>query len=459
MGNRSNPCATDSLPHLAVSLLLVCTVEAAVSQTPADGQTPADSTGATLQDFLSAAIEYSPRLGIAEENLNIQAAREDAAAGQLLPQISASASVTENRRETSIQDEKFRGERYSLQLTQVVFNWEAFAAQRRARHIQAAHEAEYSFELSLLLTRVADHYLNVLQAQDALESIQAELDAVTLQVEQIQSLFDRQLAPITDLRQAQAGLSSVRAEQIRLRSELDLAQEALRAASGLPAGELHTLSEDAEVPQLKNDIQYWVGLALEKNLQIEASRLSVKAAERGVSQGKGALMPNLSLIAQRQESNVGFDNAPIRRTDTSYIGISATMPLYSGGTRWAAIREARSTHALAERELSRAELDASERVRAAYLQLQSSGSLIEAATAVVVATTLATEAMQQGFALGTVTHVDVLQAIRDRFRAERDLQQARYDSIRYFVLLKHESGTLTPDDMAAVSSWFDKPGS
>ena len=67
--------------------------------------------------------------------------------------------------------------------------------------------------------------------------------------------------------------------------------------------------------------------------------------------------------------------------------------------------------------------------------------------------------MQQGFALGTVTNVDVRNAIRDRFRAERDLQQIRYDNIRYLLLLKHESGTLTPDDMTVVSSWFDKPGS
>ena len=439
------------MPRLVVSLLLVWTCETAVPETPAD------STGATLHHFFSAAIEHSPRLGIAEENLNIRAARKDAAAGQLLPQISASASVTDNRRESSGQLEEFRGERYSLQLNQVLFNWEAFAAQRRAQRIEAQHEAGYFHELSLLLTEVADHYLNVLQAQDALESIRAEMDAVTSQVEQIQSLFDRQLTPITDLRQAQASLSSVLAEQIRLRSELDLSREALRAASGLPVGELYTLSEDAEAPQLENDIQYWVQLALENNLEIDAGRHAVKAAEAGVSQGKGALMPNLSLIAQRQDSNVGFDNAPIRRSDTFYIGISASMPLYSGGTRWAAIREARSSHALAERELRQAELDASERVRGAYLQLQSSESLIEAATAVVESTTLTAEAMQQGFALGTVTNVDVLAAIRDRFRAERDLQQARYDSIRYFLLLKHESGTLTPDDMVVVSSWFDKP--
>ncbi len=433
------------------ALLLVWTCAIAVSQTPES------DTGATLQDFFSAAIEYSPRLGIAAENLNIQAARRAVAGGQLLPQISASASVTDNRRESFNQVEKFRGERYSLQLTQILFNWEAFAARRRAERLEAQYEANYFNELSFLLTQVADHYLNVLQAQDALASVQAELDAVTSQVDQIQSLFDRQLARITDLRQAQAILSSVRADQITLRNELDLAREALRSASGLGVGELYTLSELSQAPQLEHDIQYWMQLALSNNLQIKAGRLALAAAAEGISQGKGAFLPNVTWVAQRQDSNVGFDNAPVRRSDTVYMGINASMPLYSGGTARAGLREARSMHALAERQLDQVELDASERVRGAYLQLQASTSLIEAAAAVVEAATLAAEAMQQGFALGAVTHVSVLNATRDRFRAERDLQQVRYDSIRHFLLLKHESGTLTPDDMIVVSSWFHQP--
>ena len=434
-----------------VSLLLVWTCESVVSQTPES------DTGATLQDFFSAAIEFSPRLGIAAENLNIQAARRAAAGGQLLPQISASASVTDNRRESFNLVEEFRGERYSLQLTQILFNWEAFAARRRAQRVEAQYEANYFYELSVLLTQVGDHYLNVLQAQDALASMQAELDAVTSHAAQIQSLFDRQLAQITDLRQAQASLASVRAEKITLQSELDLAREALQAASGLGVGELYTLSDDSRAPQLENDIQYWTKLALGNNLQIKAGRLAVAAAEEGISQGKGAFMPNVTWVLQRQDSNVGYDNAPVRRADTAYMGLNVSMPLYSGGIGRAGLREARSNRALAEHGLRQVELDASERVRGVYLQLQSGESLIAAATAIVESMTLAAVAMQQGFALGAVTHVAVLNAIRDRFRAERDLQQVRYDSIRQFLLLKHESGTLTPDDMNVVSSWFHPP--
>ena len=82
---------------------------------------------------------------------------------------------------------------------------------------------------------------------------------------------------------------------------------------------------------------------------------------------------------------------------------------------------------------------------------------IEAARILVESTALASEAMQQGFTLGTVTSVEVLNALRDQFRAERDLQSTRYDQIRYFLLLKRETGALTAEDMIEVGEWLE-PG-
>lgn len=437
--------------------LLVCLSLGGECQT-AFSQVSLPETGATLQDFISAAIERNPQLGIAAANFNIRTARKDAAVGQLLPQISASASVTENRQQAlKLKKEQFKGERYSLQLTQVLFNWEVFAARRQAQLLETQKEAEYFYQRSLLLTQVADQYLGVLQAQDALTSVQAELEQVRSQAAQIQSLFDRQLARITDLRQAQASLAMVRADQIKLQGELEMAREALQTVSGLEVGSLWTLRGDAAPPPLEQDIEAWSRLAFDNNLEIKASRIAVEAARQGIAQERGALLPKLSLVAQRQESDVGFDNTPIRRTGSAYVGISGSMALYSGGTGAAAIREASSTQALAQRQLRQVELEVDARVRGAFLQLQSGQALVEAATAMEQTASLSVEAMQQGFALRAVTSVEVLKAIRDRFKAERDLQKARYDNIRYFLLLKHEAGTLTLDELTAVSSWFAEP--
>lgn len=429
--------------------LLTGTVWAAESVAPGAG-----IEGSSLEDFFSAALDYSPRLRIAEENLNIGGARKRQARGQLLPQINASANVNQNRRVAGPQLQEFDGERFSLQLTQTLFNWQAFAARKRAMAEENQAEAEYYFELAFVLTDVAEKYFNVLQAQDALTSISAELDAVSSQLEQVQSLFDRQLAQVTDLRQAQASLSQVQAQQIRLQAELALAEEALRSASGLDVGTLFTLRDNVTIPGVENSVQYWVNLAQENNQQILARQYAVEAAEERISEQRGAFLPNVSLVAQRQDSNLGFDNAFIGDTEITFVGVNVNIPLYSGGTRQAQVQEARSLRGIAENELRQIELQAGERVRSAYLQVQASQTLTEAAEALVESTAIAAESMREGYELGTVTSVDVLNALRDQFQAERDLQRTRYEHIIYLLLLKREAGILAPEDMMEVGTWL-----
>jgi outer membrane protein len=89
--------------------------------------------------------------------------------------------------------------------------------------------------------------------------------------------------------------------------------------------------------------------------------------------------------------------------------------------------------------------------------VQSGEILIAAALQLVDSTALSSTAMQRGFELGTVTSVDVLNALRDQFQAERALQETRYEQVNAFLRLKREAGLLTADDMLEVSSWLEAP--
>jgi outer membrane protein len=414
--------------------------------------------GSTLEDFFSAAIEFSPTLQIAEESLNIGSARKRAANGRLLPQVSARASVSDNRSEANGRARQtFDGERYSIQLTQTLFNWQAFAARSQAYLIEDQLEAEYYGELANLLTEVAEKYFNVLQAEDALDSIASELGAVSNQLAQIQSLYDRQLARVTDLYQVQASLAAVEAQQLQLQVQLALSREALFSVSGLTAGELSGLREDADIPPLENSISFWVNQAKKNNHRIRAQKFAVSAANKRIDERRGAYMPQVNFIVQRQDSNLGFDNILINQTETTYLGLDLSIPIYAGGSNRAGVSEAASQHRIAESQLRQIELEASERVRSAYLQVQSAETLIQAAEKLVESTTLSSTAMQRGFELGAVTSVDVLNALRDQFSSERDLQKVRYEHVKYILLLKRETGLLTADDMLEVGGWLEAP--
>ena len=420
------------------------------------------SVGQTLEDFFTAAIDFSPRLRIAAEELNIGRARDDQTQGQLRPQINANVNLTSNTRNsfdflgTPI-SEDFDGERFSISVQQVLFNWQAFAARRRTAKIENQLEADYYYELSFLLTDVAERYLGVLLAQDSLTSIEAEIEAVTNQVNQIQSLFGLQLAQITDLRQAEASLAAVEAERLRLQAESALAQERLRALTGIEIGDISVLSEESRLPRVQNNLEYWIASAERNNQQIKARRFALEASQEGISESRGAYFPRVSFFATRQESNVGFDNRFLGDTDNTYVGVDVTIPLYAGGSNRARESEARALRNIAEYELRQTELDASANVRSAFLLVQSSALLTEAAERLVQSTRLSSEAAQQGFELGTVTNVDVLNALRDEFNAERDFQRARYEQINYYLLLKREAGTLSSQDLAEISNLMTSP--
>lgn len=443
--------------HAALTLAasLLCTPLTQAAELPALGSSSAPVVGETLQDFFSAAIDFSPRLRIAEENLNIGAARRSAATGQLLPQVRANASLSDNTRDQGGQETTFDGNRYSVQLTQVLFNWQAFAARAQAVLREDQAEAQYYGELAVLLTDVAEKYFDTLQARDALESSASEYEAVNNQLQQIESLYARQLAQVTDLYQAQASLAAVEAQQIQLESALDIQLESLRAVSGVEPGVLFRLSEDAEVPPLENNLHYWVDQAEKNSFAIKAQRFAFEASKKQISQRRGAYMPQVSLIMQRQDTNVGFDNIPLQRTDNTYVGVDVSVPIFAGGSNRAAVREANSQSLIAENELRGVQLQTGESVRSAYLQVQASEKIIAAAEKLVESTQLTATAMQRGFELGAVTSVDVLNAIRDQFAAERDLQQVRYEHVKSLLVLKREAGLLSADDLIEVSGWLE----
>jgi len=414
--------------------------------------------GVSLEDFLSAAIEFSPTLKIAEESLNVGSSRKKQATGRLLPQVTARGNVSDNRRRDASEVlQTFDGERYSVQLTQVLFNWQAFAARSQASLVENQLEAEYYGALANLLTVVAENYFNVLQAEDALDSVASELEAITNQLDQIQSLYDRQLVQITDLYQVQASAAAVEAAQLKLQTDLALSQEALYSVSGMAAGDLLGMRDNATVPPLKNSINFWVNQAKENNHQIEAQQYAVQAANKRISERKGAYMPQVSLTAQVQQTNLGFDNRFIDQNDISYLALDVTIPLYAGGSNRAAVSEAASQHRMAQSELQIVELEATQRVRSAYLQVAAAENFIAAARKQLESATLSSTAMQQGFNLGVVTSVDVLNALRDQFGAQRDLQTARYDHVKFLVLLKREAGLLSAEDMVEVSGWLESP--
>ena len=122
----------------------------------------------------------------------------------------------------------------------------------------------------------------------------------------------------------------------------------MRSISGLTVGSLYNLRETVVIPSLDFDQNYYLEQAQERNHQILAGELALKAAT-GIAERKGAIC-HISLIAQRQDSDVGFDNLPVNRRDNTYIGVDVGFQ-YMPEDKSASIGEAQSRRNIAESEL------------------------------------------------------------------------------------------------------------
>jgi outer membrane protein len=67
---------------------------------------------------------------------------------------------------------------------------------------------------------------------------------------------------------------------------------------------------------------------------------------------------------------------------------------------------------------------------------------------------VALEATEAGYEVGTRTTVDVLDARRSVFLAQRNYARSRYDYIVNVVRLKQAAGILNPDDLIQINAWL-----
>ena len=98
-------------------------------------------------------------------------------------------------------------------------------------------------------------------------------------------------------------------------------------------------------------------------------------------------------------------------------------------------------------------------VRNAYRGQQTAISQIKAFDQTRVSTRSALEANQAGYEVGTRTIVDVLDAERNVYRAERDYAAARYSYIANYLTLKQAAGQLADEDVNQINGWLGKPES
>jgi len=185
------------------------------------------------------------------------------------------------------------------------------------------------------------------------------------------------------------------------------------------------------------------------------ARAQAEAAAQGVDASRAGHYPTLSLVgevATASESGFNpFSNAFIdQESDTTYVGLELNVPIFAGGSTQASLNAAQGLLAQRRAELEGRQRTVERTTRNAYQGVIAGVSRVAAYKQAVLSNTTALEASEVGLEVGARTAVDVLNAQRELYRAQRDYSRSRYDYLLNVLRLKQAAGQLTQKDLNEI---------
>lgn len=414
---------------------------------------PMTASAADLLQVYEMARNGDPQLAAAESTRLFDKEGAVQARAALLPQINGQATLGRNRTTPNhdVDTTSFttKSRNYTVDGSQTLFNWTQFSNLRSQRELSKAADFTLDSANDDLIVRTSAAYFNVLVGIESLSAAQTNEAAAKKQFDFADKRLEVGLAPITDVHEARAQYDQARANTIIAQNTLADAYQALTELTGQPVTDLKALPEDfrPELPAQYATVDALVAKAVEQNPALKASELKVSAAESSVSAARGAHYPTLSLGASAGKSaswgdvvGSGSNFSPDQRTNS--IGLTLSVPIFSGGATQSGVRQALAQRDIAQDGYEQQKRALDRNTRNAYQSLVAGISEVEARRLAVVSAQSAYDASQVGLEVGTRTVLDVIQNQRILFSAQLDYANARYTFLQRRLQLGQAVGVL-----------------
>jgi outer membrane protein len=429
---------------LAATILLACGLPPLAGASDLDG-------------IYSLAVENDPGLRAAQAALDqSREALPQAHASASLPVISLNSALNGGYQHAPNSSDP-GSHNYSLgfSLSQPLLHLDRQAQVDQAINIVSRAEATYIAAEQALMSRVAEHYFDILAAIDSLDYAVARRNAISRQLDQARKRFEVGLIAITDVHEAQAGYDLATADEIAASDQLASTREALAEITGKKVDSLAPLGDALDLARPQPDrAEAWADTASRQNPSILASLRAEEAARNEIRALEGSRYPAIDLTANhRYLAGENISSAGDESWNTT-IGIQLSVPLFTGGSTDSKIREARARHRQRVEELEQVRRSVLRQTRDAYRGVIAAISRVDALAQALVSTQSALEATEAGFEVGTRTVVDVLNSQRDLHQARRDHARARYDYLINTLRLRQAAGILSSDDISTVNQWL-----
>ncbi len=255
----------------------------------------------------------------------------------------------------------------------------------------------------------------------------------------------------TDVAQAEAALAQARSQRETAEGTLQTARSTYLSVIGEQAERLNE-PQPLKLP-VKDEVMV-NKLAAANNPNVINAQFQLAAAQDAIDSAFASLMPTVSMQNQTYtQQNVAF---PYSATNGGQVTLNLNMPIYQGGSEYAAIRQARQNEQAARKSLDEARRTAVQQATQSWETLIAARAAIASDRAAVRSNEIALEGVEREAIVGSRTTLDVLNAQQALLTSQVTLVQDLANLVNASYNVAAAVGRLTARDLNLPVAVYDE---
>jgi outer membrane protein len=307
--------------------------------------------------------------------------------------------------------------------------------------VLAQREALRQAEVQTLQAAAAA-YMDVLRDTAVLGLRRSNIKVLQVQLQQTQDRFHVGEVTRTDVAQAESALAGARADFATAQSNLQTSMASFRRQIGVEPKELQPAQPIEKL--LPPGLQASIDAGLLDHPSIVGAMHQVDMAESAIKVAEGALAPQLGVQGSFQKA---YNSSGIPGYDSTGLSVMGTLtvPIYQGGSEYAAIRAAKEQLGQARLAVDSQRIVVRGAVSTSWGQLQAARAAIMAYQASVRAAEVALNGVREEAKVGQRTTLDVLNAQQALLNSRVQLVTAQHDRVVASYAVMSAIGHLTAE--------------
>lgn len=412
----------------------------------------------TLQQALSAAYKFNPRLDAARAAQRATDEEVPRALSGYRPSVTGTATTTyQNTRivaptgTATATAGELNPRTYSVGVVQPIFRgFRTINAVNGAEAtVRAGRETLRLSEQSVLLEAVTA-FGDVVRDQAIVKLRENNVTVLSRDLKATQDRFNVGEVTRTDVAQAQARRAASVSALDLAKANLQTSRATFERVVGHPPSSLVASGPSRMVPKALSEA---IEIALRESPTVVGALYREQAARFAIETIRGELLPTVQLEANYGKS---FDTSTVTsESEQTTVTGRLTVPFYTGGEVQARVRQAKHTHVQRLQEIEQNRTEQQAQVVQAWSNMMAARAQVESDQASVDANRIALTGVREEERVGQRTLLDVLNAEQELLNSEVNLATDRRNLLVASYSVLSSIGRLNAQELAVSESVYD----